>query len=293
MPAVSIILPVYNRVHVLRRALDSVRMQEVADWELIVIDDGSADGSPELAAALAVEEPRLRLIRHPANRGAPAARNSGIRAARAGLVAFLDSDDEWLPGKLAAQLAAFARAPDRLGALATGFVLHRVASDHRAERLPAPGSDWAAELLDGCFVSPGATLMARRACFERVGPFAEELPRFEDWDWLLSLLDHYDFNSLPLAGAVVHLDGFPSLQRVRTAAAGLWQRQHDRVRRRGGRAAARRLRASLELECAVAALRSGVPLAALPPLLSAVLWSPARTARLLGRGWERFRRRDL
>jgi glycosyltransferase involved in cell wall biosynthesis len=293
MPAVSIIIPVYNRLRVVGRALASVFAQEVDDWELIVVDDGSADGSADYLAGLAAAEPRLHLIRHPLNRGAPAARNTGLRAATGDYVAFLDSDDEWLPGKLAAQLAAFAAAPAGLGALATGFVLHRVASGSRIERRPAPDTDWRAELLDGCFVSPGSTLMARRACFGTVGPFAEDLPRFEDWDWLLRLLEHHGFDSLPVTGALVHLEGFAAPEKVRAAARLLWQRQGRTVRDRLGSAAARRLRASLELECAVAALRTGQRAAAIPHVLAATLRSPARVGRLLGRGWHRLRQRDL
>lgn len=92
-PAVSIILPVYNRRHVLQRAIDSVVAQSFEDWELVVVDDGSTDGTPE---SLAGSDSRIRLIRQ-TNRGAAAARNRGIAEARGQFIAFLDSDDAWLP----------------------------------------------------------------------------------------------------------------------------------------------------------------------------------------------------
>ena len=290
-PVVSVIIPAYNRAATLPRAIASVRAQDFSDWELILVDDGSRDASAE--AALACGDPRVRVIRHAVNRGAPAARNTGIKEAAGRLIAFLDSDDEWLPGKLGPQVAALEAAPARLGALCTGFVLHRVASGGRFERIPTANGTWFATLLDGCTVSPGSTLLARRSCFETVGLFAEDLPRFEDWDWLLTLIEQYDFDCLPIIGALVHLDGFPSHGKVREAADRLWHRQHQRVTRLGGKAARRWLRASLELECAVAARRTNAPGAAILAGLTAALWSPARVSRMLGRGWQRLRQRDL
>ncbi len=294
MPTVSIIIPVYNRAATLPRAITSVLIQDFSDWELILVDDGSTDGGAEavLGTIPGGGDPRMRVIRHPVNRGAPAARNTGLAAARGALIAFLDSDDEWLPGKLSAQVPALTAAPARLGALVTGFVLHREATGGRFERIPAADGTWLATLLDGCTLSPGSTLLARRACVEQIGPFAEDLPRFEDWDWLLRLIETWDLDCLPRMGAVVHLGGFAARTRVQEAAALLWQRQRDRVGRLGGVRAQRRLRASLALECAVAAHRTGAPLAAVWAGLTAAGHAPARVARLLGRGWQRLGQRD-
>ena len=295
MSTVSIIIPVYNRTATLSRAIISVLDQDFTDWELILVDDGSTDGGAEavLAGGIWGTDSRIQVIRHSANKGAPAARNTGLAAARGALIAFLDSDDEWLPGKLSAQVSALNQAPDRVGALVTGFILHRLATGGRFERSPAADGTGLAALLDGCTVSPGSTLLARRACFERIGGFAEDLPRFEDWDWLLRLIERYDLDSLPQMGAVVHLGGFAARARVEEAAALLWQRQRDRIGRLGGAAAQRRFRASLALECAVAARRTGAPVAAVIAGLTALCFSPARVARLLGRGVRRVRQRDL
>ncbi len=92
-PAISIILPAYNRRHVIRRAIDSVIAQSFQDWELVVVDDGSTDGTTEVIDR---SDPRIRLVQQ-SNRGAAAARNHGIAKARGQFIAFLDSDDEWLP----------------------------------------------------------------------------------------------------------------------------------------------------------------------------------------------------
>jgi GT2 family glycosyltransferase len=109
VPAVSVVLPAYNRAATIGRAIASVLAQNLSDLELIVVDDGSADGT--VAAVRAIADPRLRLVALEANAGAAAARNRGIAEARAPWVAFQDSDDEWLPAKLEKQMARLAAPP--------------------------------------------------------------------------------------------------------------------------------------------------------------------------------------
>jgi len=108
VPAVSIILPTYNRADVLHRALDSVFRQTFHDWELIVVDDGSSDETPELFRQV---DPRIRYLRQD-NRGVYAARNHGLREARGRYLTFLDSDDEWLPHYLALTTGFLDHSPD-------------------------------------------------------------------------------------------------------------------------------------------------------------------------------------
>src|SRR5512144_325229 len=91
-PAISIILPTFNRRDTIARAIDSIRQQTFPDWELIVIDDGSTDGTAEAIAGL---DPRLRVVRQE-NQGCYAARNTGLGVARGRLITFMDSDDAWL-----------------------------------------------------------------------------------------------------------------------------------------------------------------------------------------------------
>ena len=104
-PKVSVVIPVFNRPAAVRRAIESVLAQTCQDFEIIVVDDGSTDETPAVVAGLA--DPRMTLIQHEGNRGGSAARNTGLRAASAEYVAFLDSDDEWLPRKLERQLEVF------------------------------------------------------------------------------------------------------------------------------------------------------------------------------------------
>jgi glycosyltransferase involved in cell wall biosynthesis len=103
-PAVSVVTPVWNAEGTLGEAVASLRAQTRGDWEMLLVDDGSTDGSRALAERLAAGEPRIRLLGWPDNRGAAAARNAGIRAARGRFIAFLDADDLWWPQKLAVQI---------------------------------------------------------------------------------------------------------------------------------------------------------------------------------------------
>jgi len=103
MPEISVIIPSYNRVTLLPRAVASVSGQDFDDLEILIIDDGSADNTAEVVAGLSAAEPRICYIVHPHNKGEAAARNTGLRAARGRFIAFLDSDVSWINGKLLCQ----------------------------------------------------------------------------------------------------------------------------------------------------------------------------------------------
>jgi glycosyltransferase involved in cell wall biosynthesis len=104
-PAISVVLPVHNRADVLARAVQSVLDQRLANFELVIVDDGSTDGSPSVAKSF--EDERIKVIELGENRGGNAARNAGVKAAKAPLIAFLDSDDTFLPEKLERVVAEF------------------------------------------------------------------------------------------------------------------------------------------------------------------------------------------
>ena len=109
MAAVSVIIPTFNRAAKVIRAVSSVLDQRFADHEIIVVDDGSTDETEKLLHPF---EGRIRLVVHKVNQGVSAARNTGIGASTAPLIAFLDSDDYWLPEKLGVQTAFFDKNPD-------------------------------------------------------------------------------------------------------------------------------------------------------------------------------------
>ncbi len=117
-PKVSVILPTYNRAHLIKRAIQSVLDQTYQNFEIIVVDDGSTDNTEEQVRSF--NNPKIRYIRYNENKGAAFARNAGIKASRGDYIAFQDSDDEWFPHKLQRQMEAFKNASPEVGVVYTG-----------------------------------------------------------------------------------------------------------------------------------------------------------------------------
>lgn len=183
---VSVIIPTFNRRALVREAVASARAQRDVESEVVVVDDGSSDGT-----AMALREEfgtRIRVL-DTANRGVAAARNLGVAGSCGELIAFLDSDDLWLPGKLAAQVAfliahADAEICQTEEIWVRGGVRVNPCAHHRK-----PSGDIFEPSLRRCLVSPSAVVLRRRL-FERVGGFDETLPACEDYDlWLRVLRD--------------------------------------------------------------------------------------------------------
>jgi glycosyltransferase involved in cell wall biosynthesis len=192
MSTISVIIPTYNRVSLLGRAIQSVLRQSLDDLQLLIIDDGSNDGTKEFVRAL--EDPRVDYIRHKTNQGASAARNTGLSRANGEFVAFLDSDDEWLETKLEKQLAAFAEGNDRLGVVYTTF--RKI--DWRYEpELPRWRGDIRAKILVNNFVGTASTPLIRSSCFAESGNFDETICGSEDWDLWIRLADAWEFEHIP------------------------------------------------------------------------------------------------
>lgn len=214
-PLISVVIPVYNRASVLSAALRSVTAQTFRDFEIIVIDDGSTD---DIAATLGgFDTLSIRLLRHSQNRGAAAARNTGVRAAQGRFIAFLDSDDVWMPDKLAQQITVIESADGSTKACCTSYVAVR--DDGKRESLVrlAARLDWNRHLLLGCNVSPGTTLLVERSCFEEVGYFDESMRRLEDWDWMLRYTARYRLATVDEALAKIYINTAPSEDDVRRA----------------------------------------------------------------------------
>ncbi len=182
MPTVSVIIPAYNQGHYLGKAIQSVLNQTFADFEIIVVDDGSTDDTRQVAAGFL--DPRVRYV-YQDNAGLSAARNTGIRHAKGAFLSFLDSDDLFLPEKLALLLAKFDAEPE-LGFVAGQAILIDE-NDHRIgeifdKRLPKDST----QLLLGNPLHVGS-VMVRREWQTRVGFFDETLRSYEDWDMWLRL----------------------------------------------------------------------------------------------------------
>lgn len=214
-PLVSVVIPVFNRQDVLRRAIASVRAQTLNCYELIIVDDGSTEPIAD-AIAEVLKQPIARLLRHETNRGAAASRNTGARAARGRYLAFLDSDDEWHPKKLERQVA-FIQSRAYRRASCTGFAL--VSDGAVFDRRLPPAVNDLGEILWGCRISPGSTLMIERTLYEAAGPMDETLRRLEDWDWLILVAKHAPIAGLREVLADVHHDRYAHVNEAQFVAA--------------------------------------------------------------------------
>lgn len=185
-PLVSVIIPAYNAEKTIRRALESVLLQDYAPIEIIVVNDASRDGTAAVVESFG--EPTIALINRPVNGGVSAAMNAGLRRARGEYVAFLDADDEWLPGKLHKQVALISANP-QMTFVSCGARWISRSGDVREEtgmESPVVSSDlWRTLLAEACVAKP--CVLARRTVFAQVGEFDETLPMAEDQDMWIRL----------------------------------------------------------------------------------------------------------
>lgn len=281
---VSVIIPTFNRASLVREALDSVLAQSSSPGEVIVVDDGSTD---ETEAVLAAVSGRFRYVRQD-RAGVSAARNHGIRLARGEWLAFLDSDDLWLPGKLAAQSRYVAENPGirvlqteeiwvRNGKRLNPKLYHRKPSGYCFDRL-----------LERCLISPSA-VMIHRSVFDTVGDFDESLPACEDYDLWLRIGCRYPIGLLnpplvvkraghpdQLSASVATLD----LYRIRAIEKLLWSNTLDEAQEAAALA-------ELSRKCTIYAegcrkrgnTEAARGILAVPETLSAMLKAPRPQAR--------------
>jgi glycosyltransferase involved in cell wall biosynthesis len=183
---ISVIIPVYNRQMLCQRAIRSVLTQQVDELEIVIIDDGS---QPPFQLPLDMaESSHIRLLRLDENRGAAAARNVGVGAARGEWLAFLDSDDYWLAGTLRPRLEFaekdWAAKGDQMILYAAGFVADNANTGRRSARIPVESAN-SIHFASGCWFAPGSTALCRKHLFVLIGPYDTQLRRLEDLDWFL------------------------------------------------------------------------------------------------------------
>ena len=198
LPTVSVIMPLYNCERYVAEALDSVLAQTFKDFEVIVVDDGSADGSAAVVERYAAEDSRITLIRQ-ANRGISAARNAAIAQASGSAIAFLDPDDVWFPTKLARQLPLLTDTnlvygaeyriwedePDRTEGLSKA--VDEIGSDDPLRAIMRKNSVWGPN-----------TVMVSRSLLEHHGGFDEDIRQAEDVDlWLRFASSGVQFRHVP------------------------------------------------------------------------------------------------
>ncbi|MEP7064300.1 MAG: glycosyltransferase family A protein [Betaproteobacteria bacterium] len=222
---VSAVMPVYNGDRYLAEALDSIDAQTRPVDEIVVVDDGSTDGS----AAIVAGYPKVRYLHQP-NAGCAAARNRGVAAANGDAIAFIDQDDRWLPGHLARMVGVLEREPQ------LGFVACAVANFLSPELTALPPGVAPAMLAVPQHGMGTNTLVIRRTLFESIGTFDPSMVPMDDSEWLLRAVDagvrfvHFDE---PTVSRRIHAGNQSILARGSAAHAGRMARAlHASLKRR-------------------------------------------------------------
>lgn len=257
---ISVVIPVYQRQKAAERALRSALSQAGHVHEVVIVDDASPE--PFRVPTELASDGRVRVIRHAANLGAGGARDTGCRHAQGDWVAFLDSDDYWLPGKLAAQAAMVAQDqqenPDALICYASGYRRITLADGRRRDVIPIESSD-PADFASACWFMPGSTVLIAKRALARTGPFDTSLQRLEDLDWYMRFaLAGGQLRVAPIRGAVIEIGPRPGLPLVADACGQIKSKWFGTNAPHRLPAAIRsRLHAYLDIECAAASLQTG------------------------------------
>lgn len=187
---ITIVIPAFNRADIIGACLRSVQEQTYEQWVAFIVDDGSSDKTPDVIASYSCDDPRIRLLQLPHNQGAQAARNAGIRAARSPWIAFLDSDDRYLPDSIEVRLAVARREQVSVvhsNALWTQPDGHTKPLHHRAM------SGWVYRDVLKAEGPMFPSLLVRREALERIGYLDERIVAYQEWDTAIRLARHYKF----------------------------------------------------------------------------------------------------
>lgn len=224
MPSVSVVIPAYNRADTVKAAVESALGQSYKPLEIIVVDDASSD---DPAKALTDFHGSIRIIRHMTNRGAGAARNTGIDAAAGDYIAFLDSDDRWMPDKTARQIEFMKKHGFVMSCTGFSSIYGSGAKPMRKER-PYKSTLSVRDIVWGIYVAPGTTLIAERQLFRAIGGYDASLPRLEDWELLLKATLHAgELGFLDENLAILQPSEGPSIETLQVSARLLLERGVD------------------------------------------------------------------
>ncbi|RAW45634.1 glycosyltransferase family 2 protein [Halorubrum sp. 48-1-W] len=194
--AVSVVLPTYGRPAYFEDAVKSVVTQTYPAVELVVVDDCSPEPVAPLLDGIDTDGVDVTLVRHEENRGAAAARNTGIDAVRGRYVAFIDDDDVWLETKLERQLAAMNSSGPNVGAVYTG---QRYVDDGRTTnvRTPTTSGDVTEAMLRGASLNPFSCMLVEKSVVDTAGGVDVRFPSWQDREWYFRLSLHTEFAAVP------------------------------------------------------------------------------------------------
>jgi glycosyltransferase involved in cell wall biosynthesis len=280
--SVSVIIPTYNRPIITAKAVRSALAQDGVNLEVIVVDDCSE--TPISLDDDLANDARVHLIRRAQNGGAAAARMTGITSARFDIIAFLDSDDIFLPGKLVTQVALLDPAKP-LDVVVSGFRYLQTDSRRRRDRYPVPAAT-IEQFASGCWFCPGSTAVVWKAAFDIVGPLDDQLRRLEDLEWFMRLsLAGGSIVSADIIGSAILVGANGNPAAVEESSARIIQ---SFIHGSGGPRltphVARRLKSYLALEQAAAHRKFGNPVRAIAAGLRSLMLAPRFTIHL-GNWW--------
>lgn len=192
IPTVSVIIPAYNRAHVVGQAIKSVLQQTYQDFEIIVVDDASTDNTHDVVKGFG--DSRIHYLRHVQNYGAPRARNSGAEAAQGNYLAFLDSDDLWYPEFLERQLGLLSALPSTVG-MSCCNMMQKVGDRYRVVGPGMRSLTFDENLIhaDGICAS---SFVIRKDAFQSIEGFDVKFSSFQDFDFLLRMTSKYQIVSI-------------------------------------------------------------------------------------------------
>lgn len=197
IPKVSVIIPTYNRAHLIGRAIKSVLNQTYQDFEIIVVDDGSTDSTEEVIKEFQKKDKRIKYVKHKKNKGEGAARNTGIKISKSPFIAFQDSDDESFPQRLEKQIKVFENESQKIGIVYSDMILIDKEEKKHYFKSPefTPKDQFIyKKALDYGILNIGiGTSLVRKSCFEVAGFFDDKIPYFVDAEFFIRLSKYFYF----------------------------------------------------------------------------------------------------
>ena len=209
---VSVVIPTYNRAELIERAVHSVLLQTYADLEVIIVDDGSTDDTRDRIKTLQQIDRRIEYFRHDSNRGAQAARNTGIQAAKGMYTAFLDSDNEWCVQKLERQMSLFTEKADSLGVVYCGYAKVSSGGDVLNEYVPRHRGLVYKQVLDD-WLTDTSTLVVRKDILEKIHGLNENIRAYQEWDLCIRLARECQFDFVPECLTLYHEHDLPTISK--------------------------------------------------------------------------------
>lgn len=215
-PLISVVLATYNRVNTLPVAIQSVLNQTYENFELVLVDDASTDGTRSLL--MQFSDSRIRYICHDERRGAPSAWNTGIKQSQGDFIAFQDSDDEWFCTKLAKQIEIFHARQD-IDIVYSSYV--RVSPDSQDLVPPEFTLEMRGDIFERVLSAwwiGSPTMLIRKEAFDKAGLFNESLEAMQDWELIIRLARHYSFEFVPepLMKAYISRDSISASENKKT-----------------------------------------------------------------------------